>query len=77
MLNQEIETIEREKLQGLQLDRLKFTIGQAFKTSFYKKRFAKIGLVHVEDIRSLSDIKKFHLLQKTIYGKATRKVFWL
>ncbi|MBL8025491.1 MAG: phenylacetate--CoA ligase [Fibrobacteres bacterium] len=64
MLNREIETIERSELEKLQLTRFRFTLSQAFKTEFYKKRFSRIGLSSPEDIQQLSDIKKIPFTTK-------------
>jgi len=54
----EIETMPREKLEKLQLERLKWQVERCYKDSeFYRERFDKIGL-KPGDIKSLDDIGK-------------------
>ena len=54
----EIETMPREKLELLQLKRLKWQVQRCYHNSeFYRERFNKIGL-KPDDIRSLDDIVK-------------------
>ena len=54
--SKEIETIDRERLESLQLDRLKWQVKRCYELSeFYRERFDKVGL-KPEDIRSLDDI---------------------
>jgi phenylacetate-CoA ligase len=62
--NPEIETLPPEKLEKLQLQGLQFTVAQALKTPFYKKRLAEAGLKSAEDIRSLSDLAKLPFTTK-------------
>jgi len=52
-----IETMDREDLAALQLERLQKTIGQAANSFYYDKLFKEIGL-KTEDIRSLADLDK-------------------
>jgi phenylacetate-CoA ligase len=52
-----IETMDREGLAALQLERLQETLGQAANSSYYDKLFKEIGL-KTEDIRSLADLDK-------------------
>ena len=60
--NKEIETIEREKLQSLQLERLKKTFSWAYeKSSFYRKTFEK-NKIKPDDIQTLDDLKKIPFL---------------
>ncbi len=55
--NREIECMERGRLKGLQLERLKKIVRYAYeKVGFYKKKFDEAG-IKPEDIRSLEDIK--------------------
>jgi phenylacetate-CoA ligase len=56
--HEEIETMDRESLETLQLDRLKWQVKRCYEFSgFYKERFDKIGL-KPRDINSLDDILK-------------------
>lgn len=60
--NEKIETISREELNNLQLERLKKIVAHAYeKSSFYRQSFDKAN-VKPEDIQSLDDIKKLPLL---------------
>ncbi len=55
--NKDLETMPREKLRSLQLERLKRVVKYAYeKVPFYRKRFDTSG-IKPEDIRSLEDIK--------------------
>jgi phenylacetate-CoA ligase len=60
----EIETLSREKLENLQLQRLREIIASAIKTSFYNKRLAKVGIKSPEDIKSLADVRKIPFTTK-------------
>jgi phenylacetate-CoA ligase len=53
--NKEIETMPPDKLEALQLKRLKWTVSQAEKVPFYKKQLNESG-VSVHDITSLDDV---------------------
>lgn len=54
----DIETMGRERLEKLQLDRLKWQVKRCYEFSqFYRERFDKIGL-KPEDINSLDDVLK-------------------
>ncbi len=54
----EIETMDRERLETLQLDRLKWQVKRCYESSeLYKERFDAIGL-KPEDIKTLDDIRK-------------------
>lgn len=54
-----IETASRDQLAGLQLERMKWSLGHAYENSaFYRKRFDEKG-VHPSDLRSLADLAKF------------------
>ncbi|SNR84638.1 phenylacetate--CoA ligase family protein [Desulfurobacterium atlanticum] len=62
MFQRLIETMPRERIERLQLERLKRTISRIKeKNSFY---WEKIGKVEVEDIKSLDDIKQLPFLTK-------------
>ncbi|OGJ87257.1 MAG: phenylacetate--CoA ligase [Candidatus Raymondbacteria bacterium RifOxyA12_full_50_37] len=54
----EVETLCREKLEALQLQRLRATIDQALKTPFYKKRLSQAGVLSGNDIASFGDVRK-------------------
>ena len=56
--NKEIETAERSRIEQIQLQRLKTTVGWALKTAFYRKRLAQVGINCPEDIRSLQDLQR-------------------
>ena len=56
--NEDIETMDRERLETLQLDRLKWQVKRCYESSeFYQERFNKIGL-KPGDIKSLNDVLK-------------------
>jgi len=53
--SEQIETMDREQLEALQLERLKWQVKRCYESSeFYRERFDKIGL-KPEDIRTLED----------------------
>ena len=54
---EEIEIMSREKLQELQLQRLKKTINIAANSPYYKEVFSKNGITG-DSIQSLDDIRK-------------------
>jgi phenylacetate-CoA ligase len=54
----EIETLPRERLEKLQLERLKWQVHRCYQGSeFYRERFDKVGF-KPDDIRSLNDVAK-------------------
>ena len=54
----DIETMDRERLETLQLDRLKWQVKRCYEFSeFYRERFDRIGL-KPGDINSLDDALK-------------------
>lgn len=57
------ETLKGEKLEALQLKRLKQTIRQSLKVEFYKKRLAENN-IRPEDIKTLDDIRKIPFTRK-------------
>lgn len=63
-LHPEIETLSREKLENLQLQRFREIVSSAMKTSFYNKRLAKVGIKSPEDIKSLADVNKIPFTTK-------------
>ena len=66
---EEIETMSREKLQELQLQRLKKTINIAANAPYYKEVFSKHNIT-ADNIQSLDDIRKIPFTTKadmTVY----------
>ena len=62
--NKEIETLSKEKLKKLQLERLKNIVELAYRNSpFYKKLYNEAG-VKPSDIKYLEDITKLPLIDK-------------
>jgi phenylacetate-CoA ligase len=62
--NHEIETLERSRLEELQLQRLKTTIGWALKTPFYSRRLGQAGIHSPEDLHSLQDLRRIPFTTK-------------
>ncbi len=60
---EEIETMERSRLEAFQLERLKETVRQAIKSPFYKEVFEKNGLTP-DSIRTLDDLRKIPFTTK-------------
>ncbi|MDR0994660.1 MAG: phenylacetate--CoA ligase [Tannerella sp.] len=60
---EELETISRDKLEELQLKRLKSTMERAARSPFYKKVFTEQGL-SANSIRSLDDLQKLPFTTK-------------
>ncbi|MGQ9627172.1 MAG: phenylacetate--CoA ligase family protein [Anaerolineae bacterium] len=62
--NEEMETMPREKMQKLQLERLKELVARVSRTvPFYQKAFAEAG-VSADDIKSLEDLNKLPFTTK-------------
>ena len=61
---EELETMSREKLQELQLQRLKKTINIAANAPYYKEVFSKHGIT-ADSIQSLDDIRKVPFTTKS------------
>ena len=60
----EIETMDREQLENLQLERLKWQVRKCYEDSdFYRERFDIIGL-KPDDIKSLDDVVKIPPVHK-------------
>lgn len=59
----EIETMSRDKLDRLQLDRFKDTVTQAMNAPFYGALYKKLGL-SADSIRTLDDVRKFPFTTK-------------
>ena len=58
-----METLTREQISALQLERLQTTVRHCMNSPFYKQRFEEIGL-KPEDIKSLDDIRKIPFTTK-------------
>jgi len=62
--NEEIETLPKEKLQALQLERLQAVVARAYnQNQFYRNLYDEAG-VKPSDIQSLDDIRKLPFLEK-------------
>jgi phenylacetate-CoA ligase len=59
----DVETLNRAKLEKMQLARLKDTIGRAQKSFYYGKTFKEKGL-NINSVKSLNDINKFPFTNK-------------
>ena len=53
--NPELETMPREELRKLQLERLQKTVRQCVKSPFYEQKFKEMGITP-DDIKSLEDL---------------------
>ncbi|MBO7294506.1 MAG: phenylacetate--CoA ligase [Bacteroidaceae bacterium] len=62
-LHKEMETMTREEISALQLERLQATVHHCMNSPFYKQRFEEIGL-KPEDIKTLDDIRKIPFTTK-------------
>ena len=60
--NQQIETMNREDLRSLQLERLKFTVKWAYEKSTYYNQVFRRRKITPDIIQSLEDIRKLPLL---------------
>ncbi|GAA0598610.1 hypothetical protein GCM10009001_13510 [Virgibacillus siamensis] len=58
IFNEELETLERDKLEELQLNNLQKTVQRVYdKVPFYKEKFTEAGF-NPDDIQSLDDLQK-------------------
>jgi phenylacetate-CoA ligase len=56
--NEKIETLPREELADLQLERLQVTLNRGYaKVDFYRQRFEELGFLP-EDINSMEDLAR-------------------
>ena len=62
-LHPELETLDRQGIEALQLERLQKTVKHCMNSPFYKKRFVEHGLTP-ESIRSLEDLQKIPFTTK-------------
>ncbi len=58
-----LETLSREELEGLQLKGLKQTLQQALKSPFYKKKFEECN-IDINEITTLEDLRKLPFTTK-------------
>jgi phenylacetate-CoA ligase len=64
IFNKEMETMDRQELQELQLNRVKQTVDRVYaNVGFYKEKFKELD-VSPEDIQSLEDVKKLPFTKK-------------
>jgi len=61
--NPEMETMPRQELEKLQLERLKATVNRCLNTQFYQDKFAELGIT-ADDIQSLDDVRKLPFTTK-------------
>ena len=61
--NPEVETMSREQLEQLQLERLKKTVNHCMNAPFYQKRFQELGITPA-DIKTLDDVRKLPFTTK-------------
>lgn len=61
--NPEVETMSREQLEQLQLERLKKTVNHCMNAPFYQKKFQELGITPA-DIKTLDDVRKLPFTTK-------------
>ncbi len=61
--NPELETMPREALEKLQLERLQKTVRHCMNAEFYREKFAELGITP-DDIRSLDDVRRLPFTTK-------------
>lgn len=62
-LHPDKETLSREEIKALQLERLKATVKHCMNSEFYKERFEEAGITP-DDIKTLDDIRKIPFTTK-------------
>lgn len=62
--NEEIETMNRTKLEQLQLERLKKILAFSYENSTYYRRSFDAAMVKPDDLKSLRDLEKFPFIDK-------------
>ncbi len=62
-LHPEIETMPRQDLEALQMERLKKTLGLCMNNAFYQRRFNELGITP-DDIRTLDDVRRLPFTTK-------------
>lgn len=61
--NPELETMSREALEKLQLERLQKTVRHCMNAEFYREKFAELGITP-DDIQSLDDMRRLPFTTK-------------
>ena len=61
--NPDIETMPRQELEQLQLERLKSTVKHCMYSPFYQEKFKELGITP-DDIKSLDDVRKLPFTTK-------------
>ena len=61
--NPEVETMPRQQLEALQLERLKKTVRHCMNSPFYQQKFEELGITP-DDIQTLDDVKKLPFTSK-------------
>ena len=61
--NPEVETMPREALEKLQLERLQKTVRHCMNAEFYREKFAELGITP-DDIQSLDDVRRLPFTTK-------------
>lgn len=61
--NPELETMSREALEKLQLERLQKTVRHCMNAEFYREKFAELGITP-DDIQSLDDVRRLPFTTK-------------
>jgi phenylacetate-CoA ligase len=62
--NREVETLERSRLETLQLERLRATVGWAIRTAFYARRLGQAGIHSPDDVHGLQDLQRIPFTTK-------------
>ena len=62
-LHPELETMPRQDLEALQMERLKRTLGLCMNNAFYQLRFNELGITP-DDIRTLDDVRRLPFTTK-------------
>lgn len=62
-LHPELETMPRQELEALQMERLKKTLGLCMNNAFYQRRFNELGITP-DDIRTLDDVRRLPFTTK-------------
>ena len=61
--NPELETMSRQQIEALQLERLKQTVSHCMNAEFYRKRFQELGITP-DDIQTLDDVRRLPFTTK-------------
>jgi phenylacetate-CoA ligase len=64
MMDEKTETLCREDMEALQLERLAFTMSQAYKTEFYRKRLAEAGFAENFTPRGFDEFRRLPFTTK-------------